>query len=112
MHQPSPPEGFSTPANCAACRWSIRQGSQSFYLASLLLPVAIREPAYAVYAFCRAADDLIDREQGGRRMLATQGYHVHAALTMRELLEILVLHGRLTASLRDEVLSSLNLRQS
>ncbi len=45
-------------------------------------------------------------------MLATQGYHVHAALTMRELLEILVLHGRLTASLRDEVLSSLNLRQS
>ena len=41
---------------------SIRQGSHSFYLASLLLPVAIREPAYAVYAFCRMADDLIDRE--------------------------------------------------
>lgn len=56
---------FSTPANCAACRASIRQGSQSFYIASLLLPVSIREPSYAVYAFCRMADDLIDRDAGG-----------------------------------------------
>lgn len=59
------PEGFSTPANCADCRSSIRQGSHSFYLASLLLPIEIREPAYAVYAFCRMADDLIDREGEG-----------------------------------------------
>lgn len=58
-------EDFSTPANCAACRASIREGSQSFYIASLLLPVSIREPAYAVYAFCRMADDLIDRDDGG-----------------------------------------------
>lgn len=65
MHQRLHPEDFSTPANCAACRRSIRQGSQSFYLASLLLPVAIREPAYAVYAFCRTADDLVDRDCGG-----------------------------------------------
>lgn len=69
MHQPLHPEGFSTPANCAACRHSIRQGSQSFYLASLLLPVAIREPAYAVYAFCRTADDLIDRDEGGSQAI-------------------------------------------
>jgi len=61
----SPADDFSTPANCAACRASIRQGSQSFYIASLFLPVAIREPAYAVYAFCRMADDLIDRDEGG-----------------------------------------------
>lgn len=65
MPAPFPPESFSTPANCAACRTSIRQGSQSFYIASLLLPVEIREPAYAVYAFCRMADDLIDRQEGG-----------------------------------------------
>ncbi len=65
MPQHSSPDSFSTPANCAACRRSIRQGSQSFYVASLLLPVAIREPAYAVYAFCRMADDLIDRDEGG-----------------------------------------------
>ncbi|MBL8583468.1 MAG: phytoene/squalene synthase family protein, partial [Rhizobiaceae bacterium] len=73
MHQPSQPDAFSTPANCADCRWSIRQGSQSFYLASLLLPVAIREPAYAVYAFCRTADDLIDREQGGAEAIRELG---------------------------------------
>lgn len=65
MHQPMQPETFSTPANCAARRRSIRQGSHSFYVASLLLPLAVREPAYAIYAFCRLADDLIDREQGG-----------------------------------------------
>lgn len=65
MRQPSLPEAFSTPANCAACRRSIRQGSNSFYVASMLLPVAIREPAYAVYAFCRTADDLIDCDAGG-----------------------------------------------
>lgn len=61
----SRPEEFSTPANCAACRRAIKQGSQSFYLASMMLPVTIRESAYAVYAFCRMADDRIDREQGG-----------------------------------------------
>jgi len=60
-----PLEGFSTPADCAACRDSIRQGSHSFYLASRLLPAAVRQPAYATYAFCRMADDLIDREGGG-----------------------------------------------
>lgn len=71
MHPPSvQPEYFSTPANCAACRTSIRQGSQSFYLASLLLPVGVREPAYAVYAFCRMADDLIDRDMGGAAAIA------------------------------------------
>ena len=64
---------FSTPANCAACRASIRQGSQSFYIASLLLPVAIREPSYAVYAFCRMADDLIDRDEGGTDAIGALG---------------------------------------
>ncbi|QKD05307.1 phytoene/squalene synthase family protein [Mesorhizobium loti] len=67
-------EPFATPANCAACRTSIRQGSQSFYIASLLLPVEIREPAYAVYAFCRMADDLIDREAGGTAAIHELGW--------------------------------------
>jgi phytoene synthase len=73
MPRLSGPDGFSTPANCAACRRSIRDGSQSFYLASLLLPVAIREPAYAVYAFCRTADDLIDRDHGGAAAIRELG---------------------------------------
>ncbi len=67
------PDEFSTPANCADCRTSIRQGSQSFYIASLLLPVDIREASYAVYAFCRMADDLIDREAGGSAAIAELG---------------------------------------
>ena len=73
MPQHSQVEPHSTPANCAACRTSIRQGSQSFYIASLLLPVEIREPAYAVYAFCRMADDLIDREAGGAAAIRDLG---------------------------------------
>jgi 15-cis-phytoene synthase len=63
-------EAFATPADCAACRASIRQGSKSFHLASLLLPSRVREPAYAVYAFCRMADDLIDRDHGGADAVA------------------------------------------
>lgn len=62
MRASSPDKPFATPADCAACRQSIRQGSKSFHLASKLMPVAAREPAYAVYAFCRMADDLVDGE--------------------------------------------------
>ena len=43
-----------------ACRALIRQGSKSFYAASLLLPQRIRKPAYALYAFCRLSDDAVD----------------------------------------------------
>ncbi|MBB4284898.1 phytoene/squalene synthase family protein [Roseospira goensis] len=38
----------------------IRTGSHSFYTASLLLPRAYRDPAYALYAFCRLSDDAVD----------------------------------------------------
>jgi 15-cis-phytoene synthase len=44
----------------AACRALIRQGSKSFFAASLLLPARIREASLALYAFCRSADDLVD----------------------------------------------------
>jgi 15-cis-phytoene synthase len=43
-----------------ACRTLIRQGSKSFYAASLLLPPRVRGPAYALYAFCRLSDDAVD----------------------------------------------------
>ncbi len=45
----------------ARCRALLRQGSRSFYAASLLLPPRVRHPAAAVYAFCRVADDAVDR---------------------------------------------------
>lgn len=43
-----------------ACRALMRGGSKTFFAASLLLPARVREPASALYAFCRLADDAID----------------------------------------------------
>lgn len=42
----------------------IRSGSKSFSTAALLLPNRVREPAYALYAFCRLSDDLVDVDGG------------------------------------------------
>ena len=54
----------------AACRALIQQGSRSFYAASLLLPSDMRMPTYAVYAFCRIADDAVDDEGASRTATA------------------------------------------
>ena len=43
-----------------ACRELLRHGSRTFLAASYLLPRAVREPACALYAFCRVADDAVD----------------------------------------------------
>ena len=50
----------ATPADVAACRELLRCGSRSFYASSFLLPQRFRDPAIALYAFCRIADDAID----------------------------------------------------
>lgn len=42
------------------CRAVIRTGSLSFHAASKLLPATVRDPALALYAFCRLADDEVD----------------------------------------------------
>ena len=47
-------------ADRAACRALLRTGSRTFFVASHLLPRRVREPATALYAFCRLADDAID----------------------------------------------------
>ena len=44
----------------AHCREAIRHGSLSFHAASKLLPARVRDPALALYAFCRLADDAVD----------------------------------------------------
>jgi phytoene synthase len=43
-----------------ACTTLMRGGSKSFFAASKLLPVRLRAPATALYAYCRLADDAID----------------------------------------------------
>jgi phytoene synthase len=50
----------ATRADLAACRRLLRGGSKSFHAAAFLLPWRVREPAIALYAFCRVADDAID----------------------------------------------------
>ncbi|MEL6258874.1 MAG: phytoene/squalene synthase family protein [Pseudomonadota bacterium] len=47
-------------AEAAALRDIIRVGSRSFHAAGRLLPRRVREAAFALYAFCRDCDDLID----------------------------------------------------
>lgn len=61
-----PPASADLPtwADHANCRALLRAGSKSFFAASLLLPPRVRDPACAIYAFCRLADDAIDIEEG------------------------------------------------
>ena len=51
-------------ADRAACRALLADGSRSFHAAAHLLPLEVREPATALYAFCRLADDAVDVEGG------------------------------------------------
>jgi len=63
-------EPHACAADRAACAAAIRTGSKSFHAASLLLPRGVRTPAYALYAFCRLADDAVDLSQGKIAALA------------------------------------------
>ncbi len=56
----SPDAVYLPDDDLAACRALMRGGSKTFFAASHLLPARVREPATALYAFCRLADDAID----------------------------------------------------
>jgi len=64
MPLPSSERALARDADLAACRAMLRGGSRTFFAASLLLPRAVREPASALYAFCRLSDDAIDLDGG------------------------------------------------
>lgn len=66
------------PADLAHCRAAIRTGSLSFHAASRLLPGRVRDPALALYAFCRLADDEVDEGADKGR----------AVLTLRDRLDL------------------------
>ena len=57
---------------------SIAQGSKSFALASRLFDRETRERVWLLYAWCRAADDLIDGQDHGGAM--TPGHDAKAAV--------------------------------
>src|SRR6056297_4047351 len=48
------------PRDMEHCVAAIRHGSRSFHASSKLLPRSLRDPALALYAFCRLADDAVD----------------------------------------------------
>ena len=64
-------------ADMEHCREAIRHGSLSFHAASRVLPARVRDPALALYAFCRLADDAVD----------LQAQKAAAVLSLRERLE-------------------------
>jgi phytoene synthase len=57
---------MSRAEDMAYCAEAIREGSLSFHAASKLLPKSVRDPALALYAFCRLADDAVDLQEAKR----------------------------------------------
>lgn len=49
----------------------IRDGSKTFYTASLLLPQRVCDASRALYGFCRVADDLVDGSKDSRAAVDT-----------------------------------------
>lgn len=48
------------PNDMATCRALLKGGSRTFHAASKVLPRRVADPAIALYAFCRLADDAVD----------------------------------------------------
>lgn len=70
-----------SPADMEACRAMIRTGSLSFHAASRVLPAKVRDPALALYAFCRVADDEVDEGPD------TPEHKTRAVLSLRDRLD-------------------------
>lgn len=76
---------FASPSDAAACRAAIKTGSRTFYAASLVLPLKVREPAYGLYAFCRLSDDAIDLSGGSVEALDRLRHRLDRAIVGRPL---------------------------
>jgi phytoene synthase len=57
-------------SDLSACRALLKGGSRTFFAASHVLPRRVSDPATALYAFCRLADDAVDLEGGKLAALA------------------------------------------
>ncbi len=63
-------DNHASAADLAACRALLKGGSRSFHAAGKLLPDSLHQPAGALYAFCRLADDDIDDADAGAKEAA------------------------------------------
>ena len=66
-------ETHSVEACYRACRDVLRAHSKTFYLSSRFFGAEKRRAIWAVYAFCRTADDIVDRDAPARERLAAIG---------------------------------------
>ena len=73
----------ATAGDLAQCRAMLRGGSRSFSAASHLLPKSVRDPAIALYAFCRLADDAIDLGGGSQDAVAMLRQRLESAYAGR-----------------------------
>ena len=53
------------------CVETMRDGSKSFFAASRVLPSRVRDPATALYAFCRITDDIADEADATEQSIIT-----------------------------------------
>ena len=78
--------GDSPRGDAAFCEQVVRAHARTFTLASRFLPAAKRRAAFALYAFCRVADDIVDTETAdasAARRLADYERHLAIALSGR-----------------------------
>jgi phytoene synthase len=61
----APATRSNAPTDAAECARITMAHARTFSLASKLLPLEKRRAAYALYAFCRVADDLVDQADHG-----------------------------------------------
>jgi phytoene synthase len=59
-------------ADAWSCEQVARNHARTFYLASWMLPPDKRRATFALYAFCRRADDLVDRPSQGTSLSQVQ----------------------------------------
>ncbi len=81
----APPDDRS---DTRACERIVRRHARTFSLASHFLPAEKRRAAFALYAFCRLADDLVDQSDRAsrsslERQLGDYERSLHAALAGR-----------------------------
>jgi 15-cis-phytoene synthase len=66
------------------CRAVVRAHARTFHLASAFLPAEKRRAAFALYAFCRVADDIVDRADHARTAGGAQNPETRLALAAHE----------------------------